>query len=100
MACRITFQATFIPEQKRSNSFGNGSGLFASYMVKITRKTTLAEILNYPETEKILAKYNLPCLTCPMAKFEIENLKIGDVCKIYNLDCKKILKELNETLKK
>lgn len=62
---------------------------------KITEKTTLAEILKYPEAEKILAKHNLPCLSCPMAKFEIENLKIGDVCKMYGIDLEKLLKELN-----
>ncbi len=62
---------------------------------KIIAKTTLAEILKYPEAEKILAKHNLPCLSCPMAKFEIENLKIGDVCKMYGIDLEKLLKELN-----
>ncbi len=73
---------------------------------KITEKTTLAEILKYPEADpirkkfsngarKILAKHNLPCLSCPMAKFEIENLKIGDVCKMYGIDLEKLLKELN-----
>ncbi len=69
-------------------------------MAKITKETTLAEILNYSEAKKILVKYNLPCLVCPMAKFEIENLKIGDVCKLYTIDSKKLLKELNEKLKK
>ena len=69
-------------------------------MAKITKETTLAEILNYSNSREILAKYNLPCLTCPMAKFEIENLKIGDVCQLYGIDSKKLLKELNEKLKK
>ncbi len=67
---------------------------------KINENTTLAEILKFPELEKILAKYNLPCLWCPMAKFEIENLKVGQVCKMYKIDLKKLLKELNETLKR
>jgi len=69
-------------------------------MAKITKETTLAEILNYSNSREILAKYNLPCLTCPMARFEIENLKIGDVCQLYGIDGKKLLKELNEKLKK
>jgi len=68
-------------------------------MKKITKDTTLAEILELAEAEKILAKYNLPCLGCPMAKFEMENLKIGEICKIYNINIDKLLKELNEKLK-
>ena len=40
-------------------------------MAKITEDTTLAKILKYPEAEKILAKYNLPCLDCPFAKMEL-----------------------------
>jgi len=63
---------------------------------KITKETTLAEILKYPEMEEILMRYNLPCLGCPMAKFEIEKLKIGEVCKMYEIDLEKLLWELNE----
>jgi len=62
--------------------------------MRIGKDTTLAEILNLPGTEKVLAKYNLPCLSCPMAKFEIENLKIGEVCKMYGIDLEKLLIEL------
>ncbi len=65
---------------------------------KITENTTLAEILGKPELVKILAKYNLPCLSCPMAKFEIENLKIGEVCKMYEINLAELLKELNNAL--
>ena len=67
---------------------------------KITEDTTLAEILKIPETEKILVKYNLPCLGCPFAKIEIENLKIGQVCQMYGIEMEKLLRELNEKLKK
>ncbi len=63
---------------------------------KITKETALAEILRVPGAEKILAKYNLPCLSCPFAEIEIENLKIGDICKMYNIDLRKLLKELNK----
>jgi len=65
---------------------------------KITEETTLAEILKYPEFEKILAKYNLPCLSCPFAKLEIEDLKIGQICKMYDIDVEKLLEELNEKI--
>ena len=63
---------------------------------KITKDTGLAEILKLPGAEGILAKYNLPCLSCPLAKFEIGDLKIGQVCKTYGIDIEGLLKELNE----
>ena len=68
--------------------------------IESTKDTALVKILELPEAEKILAKYNLPCLSCPFAKSEMENLKIGDVCKIYDIDVEKLLKELKEVYKK
>jgi len=68
--------------------------------MKITKETTLAEILDNPDNEKILAKYNLPCLGCPFAKTEMENLKIGQVCEMYNINVQKLLRELNKLYKK
>ncbi len=65
----------------------------------ISKDTTLAEILETPKNEKILAKYKVPCLTCPMARFEMQKLKIGEVCKMYGIDSKKLLAELNQGLK-
>ena len=62
----------------------------------ITKNTILSEVLEKKGAEKILAKYNLPCLTCPMAKFEIESLKLGQVCETYGIDTEKLLKELNK----
>jgi len=69
-------------------------------MPKITKETTLAEILKLPEAEKILAKYNLPCLSCPFANLEMENLKIGQICEMYGIDIEKLLKELNSVSNK
>ena len=69
-------------------------------MKKITEKTTLAEILKEPKLVEILEKYNFPCLTCPFARMEIENLEIGKVCDLYGIEIKKALKELNEAIKK
>jgi len=66
---------------------------------KITKDTTLAEILKNPELVKILVKYNLPCLGCPLAKMEMENLKIGEICKMYNISVERLLRELNESCK-
>jgi len=65
-------------------------------MPKITEDTNLAEIMKLPGAEEILAKYKLPCLTCPMAKFEIGFLKIGQVCKTYGIEVGDLLKELNK----
>jgi len=66
---------------------------------KITSNTTLAEILKYKEALAVLAKYNLPCLWCPMARFETGRLKIGEVCKMYRIDLASLLEELNEEIK-
>ncbi len=63
--------------------------------MKFTKETTLSELLQNPKTVEILAKYNLPCLSCPMAQQEMENLKIGDVCKVYGINPTSLLKELN-----
>jgi len=65
-------------------------------MAKVTKETTLKEVLESKGAEKILAKYNLPCLTCPIARFEIENLKLGEVCKMYGINLEKLLRELNK----
>jgi hypothetical protein len=68
-------------------------------MKKITTKTKLREILENKKLFKVLEKYNFPCLSCPLAKFELENLELGQICKIYNIDAKKLIKELNEKIK-
>jgi len=62
---------------------------------KITKETTLGEILKLPGAEAILTKYNLPCLQCPMAAFEIGGLKLGDVANTYGIEIDSLLKELN-----
>jgi len=67
--------------------------------MKITKDTTLAKILKIKGAEEILAKYNLPCLHCPMAAMELDVLKIGEVCKMYDLDLEGLLKDLNKIKK-
>jgi hypothetical protein len=69
-------------------------------MSKITEETTLSEIMDDPKFKGILAKYNFPCLSCPFAQYEVKGLKIGNVCKMYGIDAKKLLKELNGVIKK
>jgi hypothetical protein len=63
---------------------------------KVAEKTTLAEILQRAGAEEILAKYELPCLSCPFAKMEMEQLKIGDLCQQYGIDLESLLKDLNK----
>jgi len=62
----------------------------------ITKDTILSEVLKQKGAEEILTKHKLPCLTCPMAKFEIENLKLGQVCETYSINIEKVLEELNK----
>jgi len=68
-------------------------------MFKITSKTTLAKILELKGGEDILHKFGVPCMSCPMAQFEVGTLQIGQVCKMYGLPLKNILDELNKTEK-
>ena len=66
----------------------------------IKKTTTLKELLNLKGGMEILAKYNLPCLSCPMAAYEIAELKIGEVAEMYGLDSEKIIKDFNSLPKK
>lgn len=65
-------------------------------MTKVNSKTTLAKILEIESAEEVLAKHHVPCVSCPMAGLEINILEIGKVCKMYELDLKGILKDLNK----
>lgn len=63
--------------------------------MEFDKDTTLEEILENEEARKILEEHNLPCLGCPMAQFEMEDLTLEEMCDRYNLDLEQILKELN-----
>ena len=65
-------------------------------MKEITKETKLSVILKNPESQEILVKYKLPCLGCAFAHMEMDKLKIGEVCEMYGLDLKGLLKELNK----
>jgi len=69
-------------------------------MDKITEDTTLSAVLKDSKAGEVLAKYDFPCLTCPFGRDEMETLKIGDVCKMYGIDVKKLVNDLNEIYKK
>jgi len=63
--------------------------------MKITRNTTLAKVLEINGAEKILSKFQMPCLGCAMAQMEMSSLKLGNICSMYGIDLNKLLKELN-----
>ncbi len=67
--------------------------------MEITKNTTLAKIMDEKGGVKTLMKNGVPCLSCPMASMEVDKLKIGQVCEMYELDLEKILKELNKNAK-
>lgn len=64
--------------------------------MKITKKSTIEDILNHPKGKEVLAKYNVPCLGCPMAAMEMQYLKIEDVAKQYDIELEEMLEELNK----
>jgi hypothetical protein len=60
-----------------------------------TEKSTLEEILEFPKAEDVLLKYNVPCLGCPMAKLEMRDLTLEQICVSYDIDQEKLLTDLN-----
>jgi len=62
----------------------------------VTEETILGDIMKRPNGAKILGRHKLPCLNCPMAALEMGVLKLGDVARLYGLDLKKLLEELNQ----
>jgi len=68
--------------------------------MKITKKTKLNKIIDNPKIEKILNKYEFPCVSCPYARYEMEELEIGKVCEMYGIDSEKLIKEINTKFSK
>lgn len=65
-----------------------------------TANSTLEEMLKHPKASEILEKYNVPCMGCAFARFEMSELKLGNICEMYGLDLDGILKALNGEKKK
>ncbi len=63
--------------------------------MKYTKKTTMSEATKNPEAEKVLTKFQIPCLYCAMAKFEMDFLTLSDVCQRYGIDIDELLQKLN-----
>jgi hypothetical protein len=64
--------------------------------MKITKDSTLKEILEIKGAQEILSKHNIPCVTCPFAKIEMEKLRLEDICKNYNIKIKGLLEDLEK----
>jgi len=66
--------------------------------MKITKKTKLAVIIEEKKFQKILDKYEFPCVSCPYARYEMESLELGNICEMYGIDSVGLIKELNEKI--
>lgn len=69
-------------------------------MKKYTSKTKISEITKEEKNLKILKKHRVPCISCPFGPIEMNVLEIGHVSKIYGIDLKPLLNELNGDIKK
>lgn len=67
--------------------------------MRVNKHTKLGKIMKLKGMKKILTKYRVPCVTCPLAKAEMDNLEIGYVCSMYGLNEKELILEINKTLK-
>ncbi len=65
-------------------------------IIKINKNSLLTDIMKKPGAERILAEHGVPCLNCPHAALEMEELRIGEIAKIYRLNINKILGDLNK----
>ena len=63
---------------------------------KLTAKSTLRELLEHKRGQEVMAKYNVPCLTCPMAAMEMNELQVGQICEMYGIDLVGLLKDINQ----
>ena len=63
--------------------------------MEIKKDTKLEVILGIEGAEEILAKYEVPCLSCPYAKYEMGELDLGTICEKYGIDSESLIKDLN-----
>ena len=64
--------------------------------MKFSKNSKLSEIIVDQNNNNILHENGVPCVSCPMAKFEMDSLEIGQICERYGLDLQKILDDLNK----
>ncbi|MBD3263204.1 hypothetical protein GF374_02390 [Candidatus Woesearchaeota archaeon] len=63
---------------------------------KFTSESKIIDIIEHPKGAEILSKFNISCPSCPFFLSEAKTLTLGDVCKTYDIDVKKVLAELNK----
>jgi len=64
---------------------------------KITKDMTIGDVIEkYPETALVFSKFNIGCVGCFAASFET----IEDIARVHGTDIEKLVKELNEVIKK
>jgi len=68
--------------------------------MEFNENSTLQNVLEFSGVEDVLLKYDVPCLGCPMAKMEMQNLTIGQICSSYGIDQKGLLADLNAAVMK
>ncbi len=63
-----------------------------------TGESTYGEVLEKKgkKAYEIFAKHNIPCVTCPMARYEMEHLKLGFIAQMYGIDLDALLDDLNK----
>lgn len=66
----------------------------------INKNTKLDKILEIEGAEDILFKYQVPCLSCPHARYEMADLDLDYICAQYEIDCEKLVEELNKIAEK
>lgn len=65
-------------------------------MEKINKQMKIDEVLNkYPETEEIFVKHGFHCIGCMAASFE--SIEQGAIA--HGIDVKKLIEDLNKTIK-
>ena len=64
-------------------------------MNEITSKSSLKNVLAVKGVEEVLDKYQVPCLTCPMAAMEMDQLTIGQICEKYHIEEKALISDIN-----
>jgi hypothetical protein len=66
----------------------------------VTKDTVLGEIIEKKGIPEVLSEHNVPCISCPFAKMEMDVLKIGEICESYGINCEELLKDINKALSK
>ena len=65
-------------------------------MNEITSKSSLKNVLAVKGVEEVLDKYQVPCLTCPMAAMEMDQLTIGQICEKYHIEENALIDDINK----